>query len=235
MARKAWLPADIEILRELYPDHTSAYVGQVLGRKPGSIWAKARELGIDKSQAFFDSAKSGRIQRGQKDPRLKATQFKKGMQPWNKGKPGTTGHHPNTKATQFKKGRAPEESRNYLPIGSLRLTKDGYLERKVTDDHPVPTRRWVAEHRLVWERAHGPIPKGHIVRFKTGMKTAIEAEVTLERLECITRAENANRNSFRRFGPEMAQLYQLKGAIARQLNRISKEAQEREMACTGKS
>lgn len=226
MAHKAWFPAEIEILRELYPHHTSSHVGQVLGRKPGSIWTKARELGIGKSQAFLDSAKSGRIQRGQQDPRLKSTQFKPDMVPWNKGIKGSTGLHPNSRATQFKKGRAPEESRNYLPIGSLRITKDGYLERKVTDDHPVPTRRWIAEHRLVWERAHGPIPKGHIVRFKTGMKTAIEAEVTLERLECITRAENANRNSFRRFGPEMAQLYQLKGAIARQLNRISKEAKQ---------
>lgn len=216
MARKAWFPADIEILRELYPDHTAKFVANVLGRNVRSVHNKAFALGLAKAPGFWKTVAHP----------VTNTQFKKGMQPWNKGKPGATGHHPNTKATQFKKGRAPEESRNYLPIGSLRLTKDGYLERKVTDDHPVPTRRWVAEHRLVWERAHGPIPKGHIVRFKTGMKTAIEAEVTLERLECITRAENANRNSFRRFGPEMAQLYQLKGAIARQLNRISKEAQQ---------
>ena len=226
MARKAWLPADIEILRELYPHHSAKFVANVLGRNVSSVHNKAFALGLEKSDSFWQSDASGRAQKGKQDPRIKATQFKPGMAPWNKGKPGSTGHHPNTKATQFKKGRAPEESRNYLPIGSLRLTKDGYLERKVTDDHPVPTRRWVAEHRLVWERAHGPIPNGHIVRFKTGMKTAIEAEVTLERLECITRAENANRNSFRRFGPEMAQLYQLKGAIARQLNRISKEAKQ---------
>jgi len=33
-------------------------------------------------------------------------------------------------ATQFRKGCAPEESRNYLPIGSLRLTKNGWLEEK---------------------------------------------------------------------------------------------------------
>ena len=216
MARKAWFPADIEILMELYPDHTSAHVGQVLGRSVSSVHNKAFALGLEKSDSFWQSDASGRAQKGKQDPRIKATQFKPGMAPWNKGKPGTTGHHPNTKATQFKKGATP---RSTLPLGSLRMTKDGYMERK-------EPRGWVAVHRLVWERANGPIPKGHIVRFKTGMKTAIEAEVTLERLECITRAENANRNSFRRFGPEMAQLYQLKGAIARQLNRISKEAKQ---------
>lgn len=206
MARKAWFPADIEILRELYPDHTAKFVANVLGRNVRSVHNKAFALGLAKAPGFWKTVAHP----------VTNTQFKKCMQPWNKGKPGATGHHPNTKATQFKKGATP---RNTLPLGSLRMTKDGYMERK-------EARGWVAVHRLVWERAHGPIPKGHIVRFKTGMKTAIEAEVTLERLECITRAENANRNSFRRFGPEMAQLYQLKGAIARQLNRISKEAQQ---------
>lgn len=204
MARKAWFPADIEILRELYPDHTAKFVANVLGRNVRSVHNKAFALGLAKAPGFWKTVAHP----------VTNTQFKKGMQPWNKGKPGATGHHPNTKATQFKKGATP---RNTLPLGSLRMTKDGYMERK-------EARGWVAVHRLVWERAHGPIPKGHIVRFKTGMKTAIEAEVTLERLECITRGENANRNSFRRFGPEMAKLYQLKGAIARQLNRISKEA-----------
>ena len=39
----------------------------------------------------------------------------------------STGFHPNTRATQFKKGSLPH---NTLPNGSLRITKDGYLERK---------------------------------------------------------------------------------------------------------
>ena len=81
-------------------------------------------------------------------------------------------------------------------------------------------------HRIVWEAAHGPIPREHIVCFKPGKKAAVLEEVTPDRLECITRAENAKRNHPRSRSPELAMLTQLKGAIARQVNRITREAQE---------
>ncbi|MFA9287955.1 HNH endonuclease signature motif containing protein [Comamonas sp. SY3] len=115
---------------------------------------------------------------------------------------------------------------NYVPIGTVRLTKDGYLERKVTDDPNIyPARRWIALHRLLWEASHGPIPPGHIVIFKAGQKTAIEADLTIDRLECISRGENAKRNHPRSKSPELAKLVQLKGAITRQVNRLIKESQ----------
>lgn len=222
--RNPWLPQEVEALRKLYPDHTAIFIANVLGRDAGSIYRKAFALGIEKSDGFWQSDASGRAQKGKQDPRMQATQFKKGQASWNKGIKESTGLHPNSRATQFRKGRAPEESRNYLPIGSLRLSKDGWLERKVTDDHPVPARRWVAEHRLVWEREHGPIPDGYIVIFRDRRRTAVPEEITVDRLECITKAENLRRNRAR--DPELLKLIQLKGAITRQLNRITKEAKQ---------
>ena len=222
--RNPWLPQEIEALRKLYPDHTAEFVANVLGRNAHSVHNKAFALGLEKSDVFWKSDVSGRILRGKKDPRMQATQFKKGLTPWNKGIKGSTGTQEACRATQFKKGRPPQESRNYLPIGSLRLTKDGWLERKVTDDHPVPARRWVAEHRLVWERANGPIPPGHIVIFKDKRRTVVPEEITIDRLECITKAENLRRNRGR--DPELVKIIQLKGAITRQLNRITKEAKQ---------
>jgi hypothetical protein len=90
----------------------------------------------------------------------------------------------------------------------------------------VPTRRWKAVHRLVWEAANGPIPAGHIVVFKPGTKTVAEAEITADKLECITRTENLRRNHPRNKSPELGRLVQLKGAITRQVNRIAREHAE---------
>lgn len=153
-----------------------------------------------------------------------ATSFKKGHIPWNKGINFDPGGR--CAETRFKKGQMSGAAQhNYVPIGTLRISRGGYyLERKMTDDpYLKPTMRWTAIHRLVWQDAHGPIPAGHIVVFRPGMKTVVESEITVDRLECITRAENLRRNGAYR-DPELGKLYQLKGAIARQVNRIRKES-----------
>ena len=227
MTRHRWAPESLDTLRRLYPDHTADVVAKVIGCSAKAVYNQAREQGLAKSEAFLASDKSGRVKRGKQNPAMVANQFKSGHETWNKGKPGTTGLHPNCRATQFKKGRKPEEARNYQPIGSLRICKDGYLERKVTDDPSLaPARRWVAVHRLVWGAERGPIPDGHIVVFKPGLNTAVPELITADRLECISRAENARRNHPRSKSPELAKLVQLKGAITRQVNRITREAKE---------
>jgi len=226
MQKRPWLPAELKTLRELYPNHTAQFVANVLGRKTGQVYNKAFELGIEKSDAFWESDASGRMAKGKQDPRIIGTQFKKGVAPWNKGTKGLVGVQEGCRGTQFQKGRSPQEAHNYLPIGSLRMTKDGWLERKVNDDHPTPARRWVAEHRLVWERANGSIPPGHIVIFKEKRRITAAEEITVDKLECITKAENIRRNHPKNRSPEYAHLVQLKGAITRQVNRIKKEAEQ---------
>ena len=231
MTRQPWTEAQLAVLRQFYPHLRAQDVAQIIGRTTSSVHQKALQLRLGKSDEFNTSQASGRVLRGQQDPAMVATQFKPGLQPWNKGKKGTTGLHPNCRATQFKPGRPAHESRNYLPIGSLRINADGHLERKVTDDPSIqPVRRWTPVYRLVWESEHGPIPRGHLVVFKPGMKTAVLEQITLDRLECITRAENARRNHPRTHSPEMVKLYQIKGAITRQVNRITREAQQEAQA-----
>lgn len=151
--------------------------------------------------------------------------FQPGQPPANKGlrRPGWA---PGRMAsTQFKKGQmAGAAQRNYQPIGTERISKDGYLERKVTDDHPVPARRWVGVHRLVWEAANGPIPPGHAVAFREGKRTAVAEEITVDRLELVSRVELMRRNSYHNNYPkEVAQLIQLKGALNRKINRLAGE------------
>ena len=225
--RRPWAPAELRVLRDLYPDSLAETIARELRRPVESVYNKAFALGLRKSPGFMKSLASGRIRADQQHPSMVASRFQKGSTPWNKGVNGLC--YEGSKATQFKKGEMRGAAQhNYVPIGTLRTCADGYLERKVSDDPDIyPARRWVAEHRLVWEQAHGPIPAGHIVVFRRGQKTTKLEEVTLSRLECITRAENLRRNSPRSRSPELARLVQLKGAITRQVNRINREARER--------
>lgn len=229
MTRKPWSAAEVALLASMYPDCHAADVAAWLGRTQSQVYQAANKRRIGKSAEYLASDTACRIQRGKQHPAMTRNRFAKGFTPWNKGQPSAvtgTGHHPNSRRTQFRKGRKPQEARNYQPIGSHHMSADGYLERKVTDDHPVPARRWVAVHRLVWEAERGPIPAGHIVRFKAGQKTTVLEQITADRLECITRAENARINHPRNRDPELGRLVQLKGQITRQVNRISREAKE---------
>lgn len=225
--RRFWTAAEVELLRSMYPEAHTEDVALWIGRTVKQVYMAAHTHGLHKSAEYLASDCAARIKRGQQNEAMKSTRFKPGTPAWNKGLRGVVGVQEACRATQFKKGRPASEARNYVPLGSHRICADGYLERKVTDDPAiVPARRWVAVHRIVWEAANGPIPAGHIVRFKEGQRTATLERVTPDRLECIDRAEHARRNHPRNRSPELAKLVQLKGAITRQVNRIAREAKE---------
>lgn len=227
--RHQWSAGMDDFMRAHYSDTPTAELAETLGVSQSSVYGRAGKLGLRKSEAFLESAKSGRVQRGQQDPRLKATQFKPGLVPWNKGVKGSTGHHPNCRRTQFKPGVLRGAAmHNYVPIGSLRISRDGQLERKVADDPDIyPARRWVAVARIVWEEHHGPIPKKHVVRFKPGMHTTEEHLITVDKLECISQRENLRRNSrHHNYGPEVNRLMQLRGAMTRRINNLEKKLNE---------
>jgi hypothetical protein len=75
------------------------------------------------------------------------------------------------KATRFKPGvRQGVATRLYKPIGTERVTRDGYRERKINDDLPLQ-RRWRALHLVEWEAVNGPLPAGHALKCLDGDKT----------------------------------------------------------------
>lgn len=223
MSGRPWSKEDEAVLREFYPNWPTAWLAPHFGRTEGQVYQKALSLGLRKSPEYLASPQSGRLHA--KDTRGGSSRFPKGHVPANKGlrRPGWA---PGRMAsTQFKKGQMTGAAqRNYVPIGSERISKDGYLERKVTDDHPVPARRWVGVHRLVWEAANGPIPAGHAVAFRDSRRTTVAAEITVDRLELVSRVELMRRNSYHNNYPkEVAQLIQLKGALNRKINRITRD------------
>lgn len=210
MKRKPWTQFDDNCLASLYANTHNQVLADFLGRTEPAISNRATKLGLLKSADYI--ARS-------------STRFKPGLVPWNSGLKGwDSGGRSAT--TRFKAGEMHGAAQhNYKPIGSLRISAYGHLERKVTDDPNLyPARRWVPVSRLVWEAERGPIPAGYVVRFKDGMHTTNEADITTDRLECISQSENMRRNSYHNnYPPEVARLVQLKGAINRQVNRIARE------------
>lgn len=99
--------------------------------------------------------------------------FQKGNISWNKGR--RIPRSEQSVGTQFKRGVMPH---NYLPVGSERVSRDGYIEVKVADP-----RTWRAKHRIIWEAANGPIPKGYAVIFMDQDKT----NLALDNLRLISR------------------------------------------------
>lgn len=227
MARIKWTTAMLAQLREHYPTmHTPTLAAQ-MGITPGKVHNQAWRFGLKKSAEFMATSKSGRLLPGGKFGQV--TQFSKGDIPWNKGRQGWQAGG-RSELTRFSTGISPP---NTMPVGSLRIVNNKgvrQLERKISNAQGPATKRWHSVHRLVWEAAHGPVPKGSIVVFRRGMKTLIESEITLEKIDCITRAEHAQRNHIRNVHPELGKLCQLKGAITRQVNRIKKEHEERQAA-----
>ncbi|WP_299202469.1 HNH endonuclease signature motif containing protein [uncultured Amphritea sp.] len=103
-------------------------------------------------------------------------QFKKGNVPAANARP----KGPNS--SSFKKGRKPH---TWKPIGTERLTKEGYLQRKVTDTGSTKDD-YVEVHRIAWEELNGPIPKGSIIIFKDGDRLNCDPD----NLMMISRAEH---------------------------------------------
>jgi hypothetical protein len=220
MTRRPWTNTERATLRALYPDHSAQECAQALGRSVPAIHMRANALGLRKSLEWI-SQRSREVALNPSHG-ARAHRFQPGITPWNKGQPFQSGGR--SAETQFKPGRPAHEASNWLPIGSERINADGYLERKTTDDPSlVPARRWVAVHRLVWEATHGPIAPGMVVAFKPGMRTTSAAEITLDRLELMSRAEIMRRNSYHNYPKELAQLIQLRGALNRKINASIKD------------
>lgn len=230
MKRRAWTTAEDSRLRELYATLSAAECAVQLGRTQSSVQMRVSALGLSKSPEWIAARTRQRWAEGRHE-NSRAKQFRRGGDPMNKGRPQSEWMSAEsikrTRATRFKPGHlGGKAAEKVQPIGALRVTRDGQLQRKVNNDLPLQ-RRWVAVARLVWEAANGPIPPGHAVVFRPGRASTSEAAITLDALELVTRAELMRRNSrHTRYPPELNQLIQLKGALNRKINRRAKAQEE---------
>lgn len=191
---KPWTEIDLKDLKAVYPHFSNAEVAEELGRSVPAISNAAVKLGLHKS-ADYMAAQPGC--------------FKSGATPWNKGKPHKAGGR--SAETRFQARHMPQ---NWVPVGHERISREGILERKVTDTR-CSKDDFRSVHSLIWEEHNGPIPAGHIVRFKDGDKRNFDPE----NLELVSRAENMRLNSVHRMPKEVALAVQMLGALNRQINK----------------
>lgn len=186
-----WTDDEVAELRRLFPDHTAREISERTGRGVRSIELKARQLGLRKTSEWI----AERARAAMADPSHPA-----------RGR---------TLETMFQPGHRPH---TWMPIGSDRTSKEGYLQRK-TADTGCTRRDYALVHHLVW-RMHGHhIPAGHALVFRDGDKRNFD----INNLELVTRAELMRRNSLHRHGPDIARAYQLVGALNRKINRITQQ------------
>lgn len=230
MNGRAWTADEDETLRINWPRFPAFLIAHVLGRGRAAVYRRANQLGLEKAHDF-ETQPLACLWNGTQEPGSVAARFKPGTVPPNKGlrRPGWAPGR--MAATQFKKGRPASESRNYVPIGTEKVDpKRKVLMRKVTDDPSIfPAQRWRPVHVMVWEAEHGQVPAGHIVIFRPGMKTFAAVDITADRLEVVTLAENMRRNTFHnRYPAEVKELIHLKARITRRINKRTKEQQHEE-------
>ncbi|HEY1033961.1 MAG TPA: HNH endonuclease [Pseudoxanthomonas sp.] len=218
--------AEREELVRRFPHEPTRDIARDMRRTEPSISAFAKRLGLYKTEAYMAGEyKTVMRQLAMRNEGFIATRIRPGAVPPNKGK-RMPGFAPgNMAATQFKKGRPAHEAANYVPIGTEKVDrKRNVLMRKVTDDPTIfPVKRWAPVHRLVWEAAHGPVPAGHFVCFKPGMKTLVAAEITLDRLELATNSSHMKRYSYHNNYPkEVGEAIRAKAYLTRAINRATR-------------
>ncbi|MGU5163829.1 HNH endonuclease, partial [Pseudomonas aeruginosa] len=161
--REIWTAEQELVLLRLYPDMPNEVLAARLNKTVQQIYAKAHRLGLKKSPELAKQILQACGRKLQIEGN--ATQFKKGHTPWNCGMKGLLARGRSSE-TQFKKGQKPH---TWLPVGSTRVSADGYLQRKISDTG-YPPRDWKGMHILLWEEHFGPIPTGHCVCFKDNNK-----------------------------------------------------------------
>lgn len=142
-----WSDEEKEYLKEITPGHHYREIQELINER------FALELTMNQIKGAIGRYKLNTGFNGQ---------FPKGNIPVNKGTKGLSG--PNK--TSFKKGQKPL---NWRPVGSERITRDGYTEIKVEEPN-----KWRLKHIVVWEEENGPVPKGHVIVFGDGNKQNVD-------------------------------------------------------------
>lgn len=206
--RKLWTSDEVALMAALFPTTRTETLAQLFECEMHQVHSLAsKKMKLQKSEWYMKSTLSGRMVKGANSDN--GHRFAKGHVPANKGMKGMPSH-PNAVHTQFKPGTRPH---NWVPVGTTRFGHGGYMLIKMAEGK----LQWKPLHPIIWERLNGPIPDGYVLRFIDG--NALNCKVT--NLSLYTKRDHFQLLSVHSHGPEIAELYQIKGRITRQINKRS--------------
>ena len=140
--------------------------------------------------------------------------FEKGNIPFNKGKKGECPK--GCEKTWFKKGQTPI---NHKPVGSERIDLDGYTLIKVAEPN-----KWQLKHRVIYEKAYGPIPPNMAVIFLDKNKR----NFNINNLALVSREELAiiNKNNFIKENAALSRAGVNVAKVKNKINKLKKKSEE---------
>lgn len=210
MKRRKWTEAEIETLRAHYPHMQTDELAELMGRNVKSVYYQAYRLGLHKSEAY----RADWLQRcGKQLAQYESSRFQKGLVPWNAG---LKGYRPGGRSeeTQFQPGQLPHNTRH-----------DGAVSIRQKEGEPpykyirVACGKWRPLHHVLWQEKHGKMPRGHILRCKTDDTLNCDPA----NWECISRAENVERNTIHRYPKEVKHLIKTLKRLNRQIEKTNEK------------
>lgn len=205
MNGRPWTKGDLAVVRRLYSDTMTEEIAALLGRSVRAVYGAAWSMAVSKTATFMK-----RLAARSKLPVAgRPFRFPKGHAPHNKGAKGWQAGG-RSGETRFKKGNV---SKRWDPemfcVGALRINGDGYIDMKVKEG----SRSWRALHVILWEDAHGPVPKGYNIQFRDGDRM----NVMIENLHLVSHAENMRRNSIHNLPPDLKHTIVVLGQLKRRI------------------
>lgn len=202
-----------------YADGDTAAIAERLEVHAKTVYYVAASAGIKKSDAWRARDAIRKAQIAHTDPRIAATRFPPGHRSWNKGTHFVAGGR--SAETRFRPGNLslrwdPEA----YAVGALRITTDGELQIKLAHGG---YGTWQQLSRYAWKLKTGRWPPStHAVLHINGDRDDCQEE----NLKLISRGRLLKMNVHDRIPKDVLRLVQLKGAITRQVNRITRQSEE---------
>ncbi|HEY6612707.1 MAG TPA: HNH endonuclease signature motif containing protein [Pseudomonas sp.] len=193
MARNEWTAEQDAVLRERFGDTAAPIIAGMVGRSASAVYSRAIMLGLKRPPEVYERLKQERRARARPKPVMPVDADGKRRKP------------------------------HWVPVGSERISRRGYVFRKVSDTG-IKEVDWQPAHLCLWVEAHGPVPSEHKVVFRDGNPK----NLTPENLELITNAEAMRRNSIQRYPKEIRRTAVQLGRFLAKLKRLEQQHEKPE-------